>query len=224
MTNQNLTAEKAVQVAEMQRIYSQAKQVVVWLGDAENDSDLVIDNMEAFLQWGLKVRDSGFVPDEEGFKLFNPPPDVLSLAFGRFLARPWFHRVWVVQEMLLAKDAVLVCGSRVMNWKIFCLAVLLMKHNGVTKLLVSQDVPRSLVEIAVANIIGLTTLSDKAHKGLSPSEFTKPLDLGRLGKVTEPVDPIWGIPRLGKSRTSHSSGSAYQLQPRKQTRLLQDLR
>jgi hypothetical protein len=191
--NQANDAEKAVQVAEMRQIYSQAKQVVIWLGAAENGSGQVIDNLEAFLQWGLRVRSCGFVPDEEGFRLLNPPPDSLLLAFGQFLARPWFHRVWVVQEMLLSKDTVYVCGNRFLNWKIFCLTVLLMKLNAVTKLLVSPGISRSLVEIAIANIFELSTLGEKAQAGLSPSDFIKLLNMGRLRRVSEPVDRVWGL-------------------------------
>jgi hypothetical protein len=47
--NQADDAEKALQVAEMRRIYYEAEKVIVWLGAAEDESDLVLQNIEAFL-------------------------------------------------------------------------------------------------------------------------------------------------------------------------------
>jgi hypothetical protein len=196
--NQEDGAEKAVQVAEMRRIYYQAEHVIVWLGVAEDDSDFLLDNIETFVEWGLKVRYYGFTPDQEEYKLLNLPPDNLCLTLGRFLARPWFHRVWVVQEMILAKEAVLVCGNRFVEWNTFCAAVLLMEENGLSYLLAPlaapfYGAPSPLVSVALANINELHRLREKGREGLSAVDFIKLLKMGRFRKVTEPVDLVWGF-------------------------------
>jgi hypothetical protein len=192
--NQADDTEKALQVAEMRRIYYKAEKVVVWLGAAEDESDLVLQNMEAFLEWNLSVRSTGFTPGQVGWRLLNPPPDSLFFALGRFLTRPWFHRVWVVQEMLLAKEAVLLCGNRFVNWNVFCGAVLLMSENGMAHLMANMDgVPSPLVSVAIANLGELHRLFEKGREGLCTTDFIKLLKMGRFRKVTEPVDRVYGF-------------------------------
>jgi hypothetical protein len=40
-------------------------------------------------------------------------------AFFDILARPWFRRVWVIQEVSLSKRADLICGSTTVDWDDF---------------------------------------------------------------------------------------------------------
>jgi hypothetical protein len=188
--NQADEEEKANQVAEMQRIYARATRVAIWLGPAEDNSDIFIDKMDDFVQWAVHF-DSNKV-DQRG-QLTSPPHGRLFLALGPILARPWFNRVWVVQEVLLAKDAVLVCGTRFLDWKIFCMMIVLTKAQNLTNLLISPHFSISQLEVAISNILNLGWTGDKAQKGLSPREFTLFLNSGRLRKVTEPVDRVWGF-------------------------------
>jgi hypothetical protein len=52
-----------------------------------------------------------------------------SAAFLRLLSRPWFTRCWVLQEVALAKDAVVLCGTKSIDWDVlyvgFALAIIL---------------------------------------------------------------------------------------------------
>jgi hypothetical protein len=41
----------------------------------------------------------------------TPPEEEPWLALGRLCSRPWFHRVWVFQEVALSKEAVMACGK-----------------------------------------------------------------------------------------------------------------
>lgn len=43
-------------------------------------------------------------------------------ALDSLLARPWWSRTWVVQEIWNASDAVLQCGSVTLKWKTFAKA------------------------------------------------------------------------------------------------------
>lgn len=52
-----------------------------------------------------------------------PPPDkAAGKLLSRFLKRPWFSRVWVVQEAVLARRAIITCGSRHVGWDDLCTA------------------------------------------------------------------------------------------------------
>jgi hypothetical protein len=38
-------------------------------------------------------------------------------AAARFFRRPWFERLWVVQEFVLAREVVMICGEREIPWR-----------------------------------------------------------------------------------------------------------
>jgi hypothetical protein len=78
--NQNDQLEKELQILSMATIYSQAYRVLVWLGAAADDSDLVFKEIRSF-----EGRISMSASDKEQF-------ESAGLAL---LQRPWFRRIWV---------------------------------------------------------------------------------------------------------------------------------
>lgn len=97
--------ERRAQVAIMQSIYHSACQVVVYLGEDGNGSDAVIqylqDDFEP-LQYSRRGVDVQHPSDE---------------ALAEFCARPWFSRVWVLQEVFRKQSIELRCGTRSIRWK-----------------------------------------------------------------------------------------------------------
>lgn len=49
--NQSNKAEKAVQVAMMDQVYSRANKVIVWLGEADEDADQALEWCERVTRW-----------------------------------------------------------------------------------------------------------------------------------------------------------------------------
>ncbi|OTB19095.1 hypothetical protein K445DRAFT_305427, partial [Daldinia sp. EC12] len=82
--NQNDSNERGSQVGRMKDIYSKADRVLIWLGEEKDESD------RGIALFG-KFRDKSEFPR-------------LS-AFARIIERLWFTRVWVVQELALATEA-----------------------------------------------------------------------------------------------------------------------
>jgi hypothetical protein len=112
--------ERNQQVLIMRDIYRGAEKVLIWLGEEKNDSDLainfigtVVDVIQALppgtLLTSINITDYGLPP-------YDPYPDRRWSALGNLLRRPWFQRVWVVQECVMAKDAVVLCGGRELQW------------------------------------------------------------------------------------------------------------
>ncbi|KAK5654526.1 hypothetical protein OQA88_7155 [Cercophora sp. LCS_1] len=96
--NQNDTGERNHQVQLMARIYSSAKRVLVWLGPSADGSDNVFESIK-----------------QRGSSKTQAPSFMASL--GKLCQRPWFRRVWVVQEFALAKrDPDFVCGFSTVSW------------------------------------------------------------------------------------------------------------
>lgn len=97
--NQADDVEKADQVRSMGEVYANAKQVVVWLGSAQ-------DNVAPAYQFLLSTVDlvwpQGFEAEDDTSQWDNLFP---------ILARPWFRRLWVIQEAVLGADVVFMYGD-----------------------------------------------------------------------------------------------------------------
>ena len=121
--NQDGLEERAQQVSIMRDIYKGALRTVVWLGDANVDSDAAFLTCHVLANYARKSANSG---DTVARK--SPFQSVIEglkndTSVEHIVGRPWWSRVWVVQEIALATDVLLVCGSREIDWTTFCLAV-----------------------------------------------------------------------------------------------------
>ncbi|KAF1917286.1 heterokaryon incompatibility protein-domain-containing protein [Ampelomyces quisqualis] len=95
--------ERSEQVQLMGEIYHSAQRVVVWLGDADEDTCKEFDFAQTMLSDGMPMK-PGLTADHVGE------------IFVKLLSRPWFTRTWVVQEVALAKEASLHYGRIVLTW------------------------------------------------------------------------------------------------------------
>ncbi|KAF2011402.1 HET-domain-containing protein [Aaosphaeria arxii CBS 175.79] len=103
--NQNDVEERNSQVALMSRIYSEAANVVVYLGERTSNSDLALDF--------ITECDN---PSPDASSLSYPKEDELVKSLVDFFHRPWFSRVWVIQEIALPNSAIVHCGKRTIDW------------------------------------------------------------------------------------------------------------
>jgi hypothetical protein len=126
--NQQDKIERASQVKMMGLIYFKARRVRIWLGHDDEPTGfyrahIAIDLIKEY----AKLYESRY-PDPTGenvsalSKKFFQNPKVTQLrhwlAIRRIFERPWFTRVWVVQELGLARDATFYCGdSQFERWE-----------------------------------------------------------------------------------------------------------
>lgn len=109
--NQKDISERNHPLALMGFIYKFSNQVTIFLGEQSEDSDLIMDYLSVFSierhkhnPWSSNARiDLGH---EERHALRN------------LLNRPWFTRVWILQEVFMAdiEQTVMVCGDRWVDW------------------------------------------------------------------------------------------------------------
>lgn len=125
--NQNDNAEKAAQVNRMADIYSLAARVVVWLGPAEDDSDLAISTL-AYLGAQVETTLDAYrltSPGAEEPMWYDidcrlPYSDVQWKAIECLILRAWFTRVWTAQEIHLANRlAIIQVGNATLLWSLF---------------------------------------------------------------------------------------------------------
>lgn len=140
--NQRDRAEKSQQVAKMKDIYSRAQSTVIWLGDAgqsAEDVDLAFSLMRDIRQQVQPYLDDRAqwteVVDLITAEEFVEPriPSITSL--GEILTRPWFSRVWIIQEVANAQDSVVaLVGLHPIQWKFLSHVVIpcceYMTHSG----------------------------------------------------------------------------------------------
>lgn len=114
--NEHDMQERAKQVQLMGQIYRQARETIVWLGPAADDSDDAV----AFLQRLAAKRHYASLQaskDEKEQARIMAAACVTDedtpqwVAIERFFRRPWWTRVWTVQEFILSKQVLFYCGS-----------------------------------------------------------------------------------------------------------------
>ncbi|KAM0168886.1 hypothetical protein ACHAPF_010545 [Botrytis cinerea] len=117
--NQDDVNERNHQVMQMSSIYKQAREVIVWLGDntyqgfGKNAETLIPDiglsSMKrlAALHKDLACKPSGTDVTVKTDEL-RLGAELVSL--GELCSRPYWNRLWIVQEVLLAKDLI-ICWS-----------------------------------------------------------------------------------------------------------------
>lgn len=114
--NQNDLQERAQQVQFMRDIYRSAENVVVYLGE---ESDGLSRAMKLFEELNSKAEEDGGEIERASLirgELPSPYEEVWYRLHD-FFNRPWFSRIWVVQEIVMAsEDPEVICGSFTLRW------------------------------------------------------------------------------------------------------------
>ena len=114
--NQNDPVERSQQVQLMGEIYTAATSALVWLGAEHDNSTLALEKIQKLVQdhinGGLEYdRTLSAINNLKGTAAFNA---MISL-----FQRPWWFRLWTVQEVVFAKEVNVLCGSKFVSWGIF---------------------------------------------------------------------------------------------------------
>lgn len=122
--NQEDIPERSRHVLRMNKIYKQASQVLVWLGESVASTETAITWFQEWstYRWmGVQHDNLPFYMLEDRQRARRSPEDVAAVA--EFLSRPWWSRVWTFQEVVLATKAELICGTYVLSWDAFATAI-----------------------------------------------------------------------------------------------------
>lgn len=152
--NQNDIQERAKQVDLMSMIYTGASRTFAYLGEATDDSDSVLRNL-AVGTW--------------------TPPHLLEPFFGR----PYFSRVWVVQEIALSQHIIMMCGETCEKWTDFM-------DSGHLRRIYTQSVYQTFPTVF--------KLDPQHH--LRSASLLDVLHLGRSCKASDPRDKVFGLMAL----------------------------
>ncbi|TPX18042.1 uncharacterized protein E0L32_011861 [Thyridium curvatum] len=174
--NQSDTEEKGHQVGQMRDIYGEASNTIVWLGTASDGSETTIEELN---RTGRMLKESGIrgklialarlssnqnTEYAELEKEINNDladlisaamldiPKVIDMANGlRALSlRPYWNRVWIIQEYVVSRNIDIRCGGQVVPFDHFhgCLLylpfltinVVQRLHRHIVSIMETQDV------------------------------------------------------------------------------------
>jgi len=183
--NQDDDLEKGSQVALMESIYSQAEVVLAYLGGPSDDSELVFDLLQQYASLG------GSDSAKEAFKAFLSSSDAENYwaALTAFLARPYWSRLWIMQEVILSSRVSLLCGNNIGSWRILAQLLYYLDFRYSASM---SDIGRKLLSESPLNPRALA----RAYIGRESGKKWKTSDwlyLSRQRKASDPRDHIFGI-------------------------------
>ncbi|KAI1428568.1 heterokaryon incompatibility protein-domain-containing protein [Xylaria sp. FL1777] len=103
--NQGDNDEKGHQVQLMATIYAKANRVTVWLGEAPDENNQALE----VIHKAAEEQSTSTTIDEVNEQ------EIITL-----LKRPWFQRIWVLQEVAAARHVLIKYGHAEMDGYVFC--------------------------------------------------------------------------------------------------------
>ena len=113
--NQSDILERNHQVKQMHWMYQLAERVVIWLGEHSEDSRLAIHQLEMISNLDPKDCVSQ-LRGMTGSDRHLPMGPRFGKPIDSFFLRPWWSRVWVMQEVVWASKIIVVCGDQDLSW------------------------------------------------------------------------------------------------------------
>lgn len=202
--NRSNVEERNHQVRMMRDIYSQASHVLIWLGPGDPHSDYLFD----------KACNKGFIQDIESSLATARLPNreqirVTAVVARNLVRRPWWSRVWVVQELVLARqDPTVLCGSKMCSWSTIArlvLAVHMWLRDTPGELLPSYEViPTLNPQLNVGATVSMFARLRREYQAGGSLGASIPFDLSAQCNVTDSKDYVYGC--LGFLSQQASSG------------------
>ena len=212
--NQQDLEERKQQVQLMYRIFRQAKSVIAHLGE-EADGSQHVPNFLRQIQAACLSPEclTEGLWSEQDLKTLRLPPyrDEAWTMLQRFVMRPWFVRVWILQESLAAQSLEFLCGE----WSLPAAPVvqtLMMAYThkfacfGTPSSLsdrTAESPARSLVQLAFMVRLGLCSLvGDLGELGPREWGLLDVLEIARQSSSTDPRDKVYALLNLCSDPTS----------------------
>jgi hypothetical protein len=207
----------------MRSVYQSAGRVLIWLGPSFENSD----RAGAFLKIkGEEIqageRAGGSIP------VGSFPPDAVKAVYD-LMRRPYWYRVWILQEVSLSLDDPLIgCGCWRLPWDTFRSGILhIYAYLKAQELQIRQGEPIDAIGLDHWRTLSYTIFRldqvrrDAAEGGAVPnpwrdgrslpkspgkSNFLELLRIGALLDATDPRDHIYGLLGLANCKTQVDIG------------------
>jgi hypothetical protein len=117
--DQDDAQEKNVQVRSMWSIYKHASKVVVFLGEKGTYTSTAFEWITALGGWlaSLPISKRRYRYTNAPRSIKAPEYALARLGLHDILQRPWWTRVWIIQEVAVASTVSVMCGYDTVPWK-----------------------------------------------------------------------------------------------------------
>lgn len=223
--NQQDNLERSHQVNMMKVIFSRAKTVLVWLGPEEDDSSRLLQfimTMPSLAyprpyspeqgpppKYALYSKKSHIVMPRPEFTiddLFQELFDLqLDQAFEALFKRDYWKRLWIIQEVMLAENLIILCGDQVCEWSILVSIIAELDYlgqilgpNGLPSKIQTQmhQLVRLQAQVGssrACNILTKGADSDRLQKREEGWEFSELIQTWLHQECADPRDQVYGL-------------------------------
>lgn len=198
--NQNNMTERSIQVSQMAEVYQGASMVYVWLGESNEMTRRAFEELYKMTQhfgWDNKIPAAYFDTDRR--------PEWTALC--ELLYRPWFRRVWIIQEILYARHALFVCGADFLEANTFLTIINSMLEAEVLPKIMSfhsntSEATNGAKRTAIQQLEFMVQARNRTINPLAMTDFRGNLldylAQTRWAEATNPRDKIYGILSLAR--------------------------
>jgi Heterokaryon incompatibility protein (HET) len=172
----------------MWNIYTTATKVIVWLGPSQDGSDEVFDAIpQLCLDFSKVPEGAGNLRNLHTFGL-PPREDPTWLALEHLYCRPWFQRLWIVQEAILAQELCVMCGTKQLQWGQLCAISEATRRYALTLLWtpVATKQCRNTLDL-----IGNMNRVREVRGAKVPAALI--LHISRVQATKDPIDRVYGV-------------------------------
>ncbi|KAK7992376.1 HET-domain-containing protein [Apiospora saccharicola] len=174
--DQGKIEERNQQVSAMGQIYRAAKRVVIHLGAAfpkttKKAYDLIERCASESLRIGYTLKEPitlSTLSQGSQIKHGLTEDEIVALdpsSLRHLGEAPWWARAWTAQEVLLAKDALVVTGSHSMSWDRFCAGV----DFGLDADIIDVVVAGTMIDGIIKPYLAMHTLRMELSKPIDPA-------------------------------------------------------
>ncbi|KAI0199748.1 hypothetical protein F4808DRAFT_198479 [Astrocystis sublimbata] len=190
--NQQDITERNEHVKMMTNIYRDALRVRVWLGDAiglERPLFKVLDDLsEIFSDLKEELENAKSILDCQRCCVDHSKWNSVEWhILAQFLDRAWFERVWVVQEVAMAREVVFQTGPFMLPWNALSYRIATLSRYHLTEQIAHPS--------AFRNLVTIIDVRRRLQTGGKISEASIPSILSEIRnfKSHYPSDKIYGV-------------------------------
>ncbi|KAI0386940.1 HET-domain-containing protein [Hypomontagnella monticulosa] len=190
--NQDDNIERKHQVGLMDKIYGEAERVIVWLGQWQSGQLPALQAVQHFganpdLHWDPTKR----TPTEENI-------EAPTLQLLMWLRNAWYTRIWTLQEAILAKSLIYICGSFVFQrGEIDGIVESFQRHfsrnNCCSMMNIEGKYGLGDLDIALSYSMWRMAQMADLQKKRGPTEFLDVASRFRHRQATNPRDKVFGV-------------------------------
>ena len=193
--NQEDDLEKAVQVPLMGKVYEKASRTIVWLGESDENTFDTLVFMKSVMKYSESNEDMGSIGEDH----LHPQEwkDV-----RRYLQRPWFERLWVLQEVLLSDNIEILCHAQkpafarpidVLSWNELVRFERMLVERGAYGNLIDED--KSVLEGSRigCSIHFMELVRGLLQRGGGHLPMSALREYHQTRRCLEPIDRVWGL-------------------------------